>query len=67
MLSTTPHDGKARNFASLMNMIDPTAIVNLDDYGPEDIKGFFIHRFKKYIQEQVRSAFKKREISKAYC
>ena len=33
----------------------------------EDIKGLFIRRFKKDIQEQVHSAFKEREISKAYC
>lgn len=67
MLSATPHDGKARSFASLMNMLDPTAIANPDDYGPEDIKGLFIRRFKKDIQDQVEKAFKKREISKAYC
>ena len=63
MLSATPHDGKARSFASLMNMLDPTAIANPDDYGPEDIKGLYIRRFKKDIQEQVESAFKPREIS----
>jgi hypothetical protein len=45
MLSATPHDGKARSFASLMNMLDPTAIANPDDYGPEDIKGLYIRRF----------------------
>ena len=67
MLSATPHDGKARSFASLMNMLDPTAIANPDDYGPEDIKGLFIRRFKKDIQSQVQNAFKEREISKAYC
>jgi ERCC4-related helicase len=67
MLSATPHDGKARSFASLMNMLDPTAIVNPDDYGPEDIKGLFIRRFKKDIINQVQNAFKEREISKAYC
>ena len=67
MLSATPHDGKARSFASLMNMLDPTAIANPDDYGPEDIKGLFIRRFKKDIQAQVQNAFKEREISKAYC
>ena len=67
MLSATPHDGRARSFASLMNMLDPTAIANPDDYGPHDIKGLFIRRFKKDIQDQVQKAFKKREIGKAYC
>ena len=50
-----------------MNMLDPTAIANPEDYGPEDIKGLFIRRFKKDIQEQVKSAFKERKISRAYC
>jgi len=67
MLSATPHDGRARSFASLMNMLDPTAIANPDDYGPDDIKGLFIRRFKKDIQDQVQKTFKKRQISKAYC
>ena len=67
MLSATPHDGKARSFASIMNMLDPTAIANSEDYGPEDIKGLYIRRFKKDIQHQVQTAFKEREISEAYC
>ena len=67
MLSATPHDGKARSFASLMNMLDPTAIANPDDYSKEDIKGLFIRRFKKDIQNQVENAFKKREIGVARC
>lgn len=67
MLSATPHDGRARSFASLMNMLNPTAIANPDDYTREDIKGLFIRRFKKDIQNQVDKAFKEREISKAHC
>ncbi len=67
MLSATPHDGRARSFASLMNMLDPTAISDPDNYGPEDIKGLFIRRFKKDIQNQVESAFRKRKIEVAYC
>jgi SNF2 family DNA or RNA helicase len=67
MLSATPHDGRARSFASLMNMLDPTAIANPDDYGPEDIRGLFIRRFKKDIQDQVEMAFKDREISVVHC
>jgi len=67
MLSATPHDGKARSFASLMNMLDPTAIANPDDYTRDDIKGLFIRRFKKDIQDQVETAFKEREIAVARC
>ncbi|WP_218187939.1 DEAD/DEAH box helicase [Desulfosarcina cetonica] len=67
MLSATPHDGKARSFASLMNMLDPTAIANPEKYGPEDIKGLYIRRFKKDIQHQVEMAFKEREIRVAHC
>lgn len=67
MLSATPHDGRARSFASLMNMLDPTAISDPDNYGPEDIKGLFIRRFKKDIQSQVETAFKERKIKVARC
>ena len=67
MLSATPHDGKPRAFASLMNMLNPTAIANPDDYGPEDIKGLFIRRFKKDIKDQVAKSFKERKISVARC
>ncbi|MCP4688791.1 MAG: DEAD/DEAH box helicase, partial [Desulfobacterales bacterium] len=67
MLSATPHDGRAASFASLMNMLDPTAISNPDSYGPEDIKGLYIRRFKKDIQHQVEGAFKERRISAADC
>lgn len=67
MLSATPHDGRKASFASLMNMLNPTAIANPDDYGPEDITGLFIRRFKKDIQHQVAAAFMDRTILKAHC
>jgi len=62
MLSATPHDGSPRSFASLMNMLDPTAIANPDDYTREDIEGLFIRRFKGDIKDQVDSAFLDRDI-----
>lgn len=65
MLSATPHDGRSKSFASLMNMLDPTAIANPEDYSKDDIKGLFIRRFKKDIQSQVSYAFKERQISTA--
>lgn len=74
MLSATPHDGSARSFASLMNMLDPTAIPNPDDYteqdikdNGEDIKGLFIRRFKKDIQDQAMGGFKERHIAEVPC
>ena len=62
MLSATPHDGKARSFASLMNMLDATAIADPDDYSKDDFrgKGLVVRRFKKDIQDQVREAFRDR-------
>jgi len=67
MLSATPHDGKPKAFASLMNMLNPTAIANPEDYGPDDIKGLFIRRFKKDIKDQVSKSFKERRIAVAKC
>lgn len=61
MLSATPHDGRKESFASLMTMLNPAAI-DTQDYGPDDIKGMFIRRFKKDIKDQVSQAFPEREI-----
>jgi len=68
MLSATPHDGKARSFASLMNMLDPTAIADPDDYAKEDFrdKGLVIRRFKKDIRDQVQQEFKERVVNDLY-
>ena len=62
LLSATPHDGSARSFASLMSLLDPTAISDPDDYTPEDFreKGLVIRRFKKDIRSQVEGDFRDR-------
>lgn len=65
LLSATPHDGRARSFASLMNMLDPTAIADPDHYGPEDIQGLFVRRFKRQVQDQVSKHFPDRVIHEA--
>lgn len=64
MLSATPHDGKAESFASLVNMLDPTAIANPSDYAQEDFrdKGLVIRRFKKDVRDELRGNFPDREI-----
>ncbi|MBC52466.1 MAG: helicase [Gammaproteobacteria bacterium] len=65
MLSATPHDGRAESFASLVNMLDPTAIANSKDYAQEDYrdKGLVIRRFKKDVKEQLQGNFPEREIA----
>ncbi len=64
MLSATPHDGRAESFASLMNMLDPTAIADPSNFKKEDFsgKGLVVRRFKKDILSQVRETFRKREV-----
>lgn len=36
-----------------MNMLNPTAIPNPKKYGPDDIAGLFLRRFRKQVQEQM--------------
>ena len=67
MLSATPHDGKARSFASLMNMLDPTAVANPEDYTAEDIKGLFVRRFKKDVKNQMSGAVLERHLTEESC
>ncbi|MFZ4775255.1 MAG: DEAD/DEAH box helicase, partial [Terrimicrobiaceae bacterium] len=62
LLSATPHDGKKESFASIMNMLNPTAIKDDSDYGPQDIEGLFIRRFKKDIKDQVKGSFPERVV-----
>ena len=64
MLSATPHDGRAKSFASLMNMLDPTAISDTENYVKDDFtsKGLVVRRFKKDIKDQVDAEFKERTV-----
>ncbi len=64
MLSATPHDGKPESFASLMNMLDATAISNPKEYKHEDFnnKGLVVRRFKKDVKDQIAKEFPERQI-----
>ena len=66
-LSATPHDGRAKSFASLMNMLDPTAIADPENYTPEDIKGLCIRRFKNDVKDQVNGSFLERQVTLEHC
>ena len=67
MLTATPHDGRSESFASLMNMLDATAIANPHDYKKEDINGLCVRRFKKDIKDQVFGSFKERIVNIEKC
>ncbi len=62
LTSATPHSGKKENFANIIGMIEPTAISWNGDFDKEDIKKYFVRRFKKDIQSQLKENFLKREI-----
>ncbi len=65
MTSATPHDGRPESFASLMNMLDPTAIANPRDYTKDDIQGLHVRHFKKDVTAQLGAAVKPRKLIKA--
>ncbi len=67
LLSATPHDGKPESFASLMNMLDPTAIANPSDYTKEDIKDLYVRRFRKDVLDDLRSNVKDRDTKYVDC
>ncbi|MET0005353.1 MAG: DEAD/DEAH box helicase [Candidatus Thiodiazotropha sp.] len=59
LLSATPHDGSAISFASLIWLLDPTAISDPEDYTRADLdrKDLFVRRFKKDIKDQAEGQF----------
>ncbi len=62
LTSATPHDGRAESFASLMNLLEPTAIANPSSYTQAEINGLYVRRFKKDIKDQVKGAFRERSV-----
>ena len=62
LTSATPHDGTAKSFAGLMNLLEPTAIADEEQYTAEDVRHLLIRRFKKDVADQVGSAFQERKL-----
>ncbi|WP_214370459.1 SNF2-related protein [Pseudonocardia sp. H11422] len=46
LASATPHNGNTESFAELINLLDPTAIVDRSNYDVKDIKHLFIRRHR---------------------
>ena len=64
LLSATPHDGRAESFASLMNMLDPTAIADPHNYTADDIHGLFIRRDKNDVRDEMQDRVPERRVTK---
>lgn len=62
LTSATPHDGRPESFASLMNLLDPTAVADESDYTREEIQGLFVRRFKKDVAAEVSQSFAERQV-----
>ena len=64
LTTATPHNGKKETFGRLISLLDPSAIPDPDlkEYDAEDIKNFFMMRFKEDIREEAADLLSKREI-----
>ncbi len=61
MTSATPHDGRPQSFASLMRLLEPTAIADDENYTSDEVADLFLRRFKKDIAHEVPGAFQERK------
>ncbi len=55
LTTATPHNGKRETFGRLISLLDPSAIPDPDlrAYDAEDIKGFFLMRFKEDVRQEA--------------
>lgn len=56
MTSATPHDGTPESFASLVQLLEPTAIADPSKYGRDDVEPYFVRRFKKDVRADLGEA-----------
>ncbi len=62
LASATPHNGKPESFAALVDLLDPTAIVDRRDYEMADIKHLFVrrHRHSPAVAKEVGHSWAER-------
>ena len=64
LTTATPHNGKRETFGRLISLLAPSAIPdpNLREYTAEDIKGFFLMRFKEDVREDAGDMLSERRV-----
>ena len=64
LTTATPHNGKPETFGRLISILDPSVIPdpNFKEYSTEDIKSFFLMRFKEDVREDAGDLLTDREV-----
>jgi SNF2 family DNA or RNA helicase len=64
LLTATPHDGSARSFNSLIQMLDPTAVADPDEVSRGEVSQFLVRRFRTTpdVQAELKSKIPPREV-----
>lgn len=63
LTSATPHDGSAESFASLINLLEPTAVADPQNYSAEEVNDYFLRRFKKDVAHEAEGEFRERKLT----
>ena len=50
LASATPHNGKPESFAQLINLLDPTAIADTENYDASAYEHLYVHRHKAHSE-----------------
>lgn len=61
--SATPHDGRPESFASIVRLLEPTAIADEKNFDKEDVAAFVQRKFKRDVAHEQAESFPPRETS----
>lgn len=64
LTTATPHNGKRETFGRLISLLDPSTIPdpNLKEYTADDIKNFFMMRFKEDVRADAGDMLSERKV-----